>query len=412
MRYALIIFVIFCANQSFRLLPVYNIPGVFNVSDVGLCVMGLTLIWYIVIKQHSLAPLNNVFTWMFGLYLVLVLMQAAFASINFGQSLLDGLVIARHQFYYLSYPFFLVLLDTREKVYIFMRWLSIFCAVLILLGVVNYFGLTVYHHEHAEGHGVRAGIVRAFFPGVSLILFAGFWQLVRYAKGVQPSLWMLGYFLMAYGAVLLRQTRGRILALTIVVIALLVGQRRYKMLGALVLGFAVLAISLSLVYEQNILTNPFLQAYEDVSKSEGTWAAREEQIRLNWDIIWENMYVGNGGLVVRESAITWKSTSGTWFAGYGADLGYMSFLKFFGIPGVLWMILLFAIFAVHLRRALVATDADWVMVRFCGYTGLYMLIAEVTLDFFTIPVGILPMCLTVAMLRISTIPMKQELRGH
>jgi hypothetical protein len=280
-----------------------------------------------------------------------------------------------------------------------MNWLTVLSVVLIAVALINYLGPTILHHKWAEGHGVRSGITRALVPGLGIILFTGLWHLVRYVEENKPSLWPLAYFLLTYGLVIFRQTRGRIIALTAAVVLLLFNHRRFKLLGGMVVLIAIVTAPLSLIMEKNIILDLFGQAYEDMAENTGTWRARKLQIEDDWEVFKEHPYFGNGGIVLRLGGETGvRKTGEVVFAAYGADLGYMHWLKFFGITGVVWMVLFIAMFYSRLVRIMKYPDTDKVMAKFSGYLFTYMVIAEVTLDFFTGPSGILMMCMTVAIM--------------
>ena len=169
-----------------------HIPGVFRVSDVGIALIALGLLVY-VLRSTDLRPLLNIFTWYVFAYLLLVVAQASIASFKYSQSVLDGLIVARHQFYYLSFPLFLLALNDTEKIRKFMGVLTVAALVLIIASIINYFGLTLFYHHRAEGHGVRAGVIRAFIPAMGILVMTSVWQFSKYLhenRVITPSLWI------------------------------------------------------------------------------------------------------------------------------------------------------------------------------------------------------------------------------
>lgn len=396
----LLVLIFFCAYKSFSILPFAHIGGIFNISDVGLALIWLGLLYCIILSQqgkYDLSRLINTFTWFIFAYILFVIMQASFAAMIYKQSVLSGLIIARHQFYYGSFFLFLMLIDNRESADRFMRFLTVLSIILICLSLVNYFGPSIGYHKNVNDPSLRFGIRRAIVPGVSIILFAGLWHLVRYLNDKKATIWSLLFFLLAYSAVIFRQTRGRVVALTITVFLMLFIRKKYKLL----VGLTFVVISFSALFNitigQNILYNQFGSAYKEYTEKSGNWGARVEQAEFAWKIIKQHPLTGSGGLVIRDAPGERPTEEMRWLAA-GADLGYMNWIKYFGLPGILWMMFFIAIFFKKLRAILQNPLTDRVMVNFAGYMFIYILIAEVTLDSFYRPTGILLLCVTLAML--------------
>lgn len=400
LRYVLLIAILFCVFGSFKLLPFADMRG-FHVKDIGnvLIWFGIARCFFTSTRKYNWSTLHNIFTLFIIAYLLLVLTQVSLAAFFYNQSMLSGLIRVRDQFFYGSFFLFLLLIDTRQHADMLMRFLFALSLILICLALINHFGPTIYYKDFKliKDADIRSGVRRAVFPGVSIILAAGLWHLVLYIKDRKASIWSLVFFLITYAAVIFRQTRGRIIALTITVIIILFSQKRYIVLAGLTLVMVSSSALLGLTTGKNILFNQFALAYENYAQETGTWAARMIQIEVDWEIIRNHLFLGSGGLVVRDTEEQRVTNEMRWASG-GADLGYMSWLKYFGLSGALWMVSFVTIFYIKLVKLLKEAETDRVMAYYAGYMFTYILIAEVTLDSFYRPAGIVLLCMTLALL--------------
>ena len=278
-----------------------------------------------------------------------------------------------------------------------MNLLTILSMVLICLALINYFGPTIFHGKNAYDISLRSGIRRAIVPGVSIISFAGVWQLARYLSDDKTGIWSFFFFLLSYAAVVFRQTRGRVIALTITVFLMLFSRKKYKLLVALTCVVITFSALFSTSVGQNILFNQFGLAYKEYTEKSGNWGARLEQIKFDRKVIKRHPFLGSGGLVIRDVPNERLKRQMRWI-GYGADLGYVNFIKYFGLLGVLWMLFFIVTFYKKLWTLLQNPRTDRVMAYFAGFMFTYILIAEVTLDSFYRPSRILLLCLTLSIL--------------
>lgn len=401
MVYAYLFLVIALAHNLFSLFPVIHMPGMFRVSDFGIALIGLGLLYYL-LRSRDVRRLLNFFSWYIFLYLLLVGTQASLASFKYSQSILDGLIAGRHQFYYLSFLLFLLALNDTEKIRKFMGALTLAALALIIASIINYFEPTLFYHDKAEE--IRAGIVRAFIPGMGILVVTAIWQLSKYVQEnrvITPSLWI---FLALYGGIIFRQTRGRIIAVAAVVALMLLAHRRFKTLISFCFILLALVSILTLGAEKNLLLNAFETTYTELTQGGGSWKARVYQVETSWDVVRENFWTGSGGLVIRGTPQGWGSLRNV---AYAADLGYWVWLKFFGFPG---MVLLSLIIFGFYRRVLKATPRgeESQIVLFASYHFTCILISMVTLAYFTSPPGIVMLCLTWAVLVNAT----QNELGH
>ncbi|WP_132971989.1 O-antigen ligase family protein [Thiogranum longum] len=380
----------------FNLIPGNTRAGGTRTLDAGLVIILLGLVYYALKLRRSTAqPLANFFSWYVFFYLLLVVVQVAVASLNYSQSILDGFIAARHQLYYLSFPVFLLGLNDLQKVETFMKAFTGLAIVLIVISLVNYSGFTMFYHQRAEGHGVRSGIVRAFIPAMSIMVMAALWEFWAYLRDNRRFSIHLASFMIVYGAIIFRQTRGRIIAVTLTLVLMLIAKRRFKLLaGGAVLLVLGLGIQM-LVGSESILLNTFESAYSDVAQGEGTWSTRMKQIQSSWNVFMDNFMTGSGGLVIRQQEGGWAGWGDLLTVAFNADLGYWTWLKFFGYPGIVFLLALVLVFyryallcGSHGERAYIG--------QFAAYHFTCILISMVTINYLTHPAGIVLLCLTMA----------------
>ena len=400
MKHYLIALIFFCVNGGFHLTPYTNVAGKFHMHDVGNFLIWSGIIYHVIFQKsiQNLSKLNNLFTWFILFYILFVFLQVALANMFYGQSMLSGLIRVREQFYYGSFILFLLIIDTRQDANRLMNVLTVLSIIAIVLCLINYFGPTILHHKWAKNENLRSGIIRSYVPGISIILLTGLWHLTKYLIDAKATTWSLIFSIISYAVVIFAQTRGRIIAITITLVIILITQKKYKLFAGLSFLIVFFFILIGLSKYNNIISNLFTTAYQDVTQKTGTWEARLIQIREGWKILKKHPFIGSGGLVIRQTK-EGKVTNEMMWANAGADLGYTSWIKYFGVPGILWMISFIGFFYWKLNKILATTGTDKLMAGFAGYMFTYIIIAEITLDSFYRPHGIIKLCLTLSFLQ-------------
>lgn len=397
MVHAYLLLVIAAANDMFNLLPGGDTrAGGANTQDIGLLLIALGLIYY-VLRHHDLKPLANFFTWWVVYYLALIGVQISLASILYSQSIMDGMMAARHQLYYLSFPLFLFALNDLQKIKTFMKVFGGLAIFLVIISMINYSGLTLFYHIRAEGQGVRSGIVRAYIPALSILVMAALWQFWAYLKEERLFTGHLVAFLIIFGGVVFRQTRGRIIAVFLTLVLMLLAKRRYKLLAGGSLLLVVGLVGQAFLGEESILLNAFESAYTDVAHGEGTWHDRMLQMQASWNVFVDNFMTGSGGLVIRQGEGGWAGWGDLLDVAFSADLGYWTWLKFFGYPGMVYLIALVLGFYWYVFRC-GSLGEQGHLGRFAAYHFTCVLISMVTINYLTQPEGIVLLCLTWAVL--------------
>lgn len=383
--------IIICGYDTFFLTPFYHIKGVFNIADLGNFFM-----WVYLLVAFLNGRLPRLFTGIGAfilLYLLMVTVHIAIASFFYGQSILDGVLAARHQAYYMMYFVFLTALDTEERINKFFSILSYVVMGVIFLSVVNYFGITLFYHEKwAEGHGVRSGITRAFVPGMNLINLLFVWFLAKYLSDnklfSRNGVGVFFFFL----ALVFRQTRGRVLAALVTMFAMLVSVRRLKLALAIIVFGVVFLLAMSPILQENIVKNLLVSAFTDVSEGEGTWSPRLVTLEHSMDAFYKHPIVGNGSLVLRNSV---EAGQDLYILSYQADLGYAHWLKNFGLIGVSWLLFLSAFVYQTYSKNKKRNPYDWQM-QFAFFAYFQVMFSMITLNYLVKVDGIIVLCLILA----------------
>ena len=401
MAYAYLLLIIACANSLLWLVPDKLPVGTGHTTDVGILLIGLGLAYYL-IKGSAIRQLGNFFTWYVVFYLLLVAVQVSIAAFKYGQPIMSGFEGGRSQLYYLSFPLFLLVLSDLDKLKVFMTAISALALVIVALALVNYFVVTIFVHEKAAGWGYRAGMVRAYIPGMTILVFAALWEFWSYLKDKQLFSAHLVMFLIIYGAVIFRQDRARVIALSVVLVLIMLAKRRYRMLAAAIAMVVVaLLVDFTLGDGENMFLNAFESAYTELAQGddvdEGTpWSARLKQVERSWHVFVDNFLTGSGGLVIHSGV--------PGLAGFGElkdialnwDLGYWVWFKFFGFWGFVYLFALIIGFYWYALRCGKLGDRAHIG-QFAAYHFIMMLISMLTINYVTTPYGIILMCLTWAL---------------
>lgn len=400
-------------NQMFFLVPWQHIHGVFNVRDVGNGLILLGLPW-LLLTRSDLSIFKNPFSILFLIYLPFAVMQAAFASFNFGQPILSSIIGVRDQLYYLSFFVFLLLLDTPAKIERMLNLLTIVAVVVFALGLINYFGPTLFYQKWAHGHGIRAGIVRGYMPAMNVVSLAALWMSSRWMVALdRTARHRAGFWtIVLIGAHFFQQTRSRIIAITAVLLAALFFRKRYALLVGAMAGFLAAAGVAQLFMKDNLVIDSFASAAQNLQEGSGTWGARETQIETDIKVFLAHPWLGSGATALRVASNTDDSNSVAVLNAIvtNADLGYTHWLKAYGVAGILWLVAFFVLLWRKARALVRMLPAEYQpLALFCAaYVG-YVTISFVTINHLMRPAGIWPLCLVVAaMVRLERVAQWQS----
>ncbi len=400
-RIGVLLFVVFAAFDSFYLLPWARIPGVFNFSDLGLLAIGGALVVHVGLSpsERVREAFRQPEVVLALVYLVIVLMQVSLAGLNYSQSVVNGVVAARHQFYYLALPLVYICIRSAEEFRFFLKVLSVVACAVFALALFNYFVTPIFYHQFAEGHNTRLGVVRGFIPGMALIGLAAVWEAAQWVGGYQRGWAVSARGLWLFAAHFFRQTRSRLMAITLVWVALLLVHRRFGLLVLLAGVFSVAALVAEMTLEENLMLGLFTSTAEDIGQGEGTWDDRLQQLEVVWHEFRDHPILGSGATLLRIAEGTEGTANRAANAlAYTADLGYPSMLKGYGLVGVLWLVCFLSVMVVRAYRAWQHGDAlERCLALFCLAYLLFVGISGLTINHFMYTDGILMLCVVGAL---------------
>ena len=389
------------ANKCFGLIPVELQARTF---DIGLILIFLAILYHLVFRRQTIELFSIPLSWLLIVYLLFVLSQAALASMNYGQTIINGVIAVRHEFYYLSFFLFLMVLETPEQIVKFMNALSILALVVFALALVNYFGPRIMFSEFEGTVSTRGGIERAPIPAMSLITLAYLWNMTAWAypgdRLVQK--WSSFLAVVFLGAPFLRQGRFRIFTISLSTLWVLVKGKRFNVIagiGALFLAASVIA---SFTMETNIFVDVFVSGVEDATKVSGTAEDRVHMIELDLAVFREYPLMGSGLAAVR---VNEENEARFIDLTRKMDLGYPHWLKFYGIAGMLWIAVFYLSLYIYYRKLVELAPPNFeVLPMFSSSYLIFLVVAFVSLNYFMFPDGVLTICLLCAILVRGTRP--------
>jgi len=401
--------VIVLVYDLFYVVPWAFIRGVFDISDVALVLVWLGLPVAVMWKKQ-IKILVNPISWMVIAYLLLVGVHIAFAAIHYNQTILNGFIAVRGQLFYLSFFVFCLLLDKTKKTIILLNLITIIALVVLSLSVLNYFGLSIFHHWRVEGwHEIRSGIRRAYIPGMSLLNFALLWQFIRWLKGEKNKRhYLAGSTLLLLAGHFFHQSRGQIWGLLGATVVILFLTRKYRHFILICCAGIVAAGVASVTMEENIVLNPFTTTVDDLSKGAGTVRGRFDQIITDLNEFRQHPWVGSGLIAVRFSKYESDRRMARAMGGKvrKQDLGYTHWMKMYGLVGIIWLAGFIWLLWRRGRWALRSAEEQQRCVALFAVAYLvFVIVSSVTLNHFMIPERIILLCLTAAIV-VRALPIK------
>jgi len=381
------------SDQFYDLGSWWHRSGVFNVVDVG-----NALIWIGVLFAFSFSVdrtrLWNPISLLVVFYILFVLFTIVLAHFNYGQSFWDGLRAVRHQFYYLTFFLFVAILNDTDKLWRFLDLLVAVSFVVFALALVNYFGPTIFSHKWAEGQGLRAGVMRAYVPGMSVITLSTIWAFTKWheSDGVWEGRKSLLVTIFLLGVLLFRQTRMRVISVAVVMWAALMAKRKWKSLVLFVLISVAAVAIVNVSMEKNVLVSAFSTAFTDVADNTGTYPARYRQVVADFQEFTRHPWMGSGAGAVRQP--TALGGSRLQFAmqllTVKSDLGYSSWLSSYGLVGLVWLFLYFYVQLFLVLKVLKrAVGKDITLARFALSYLVYEMVSFITLPHLLYPESII-----------------------
>ena len=378
-------------NSFLNVGPWWHVSGVFNIMDVGNALLWCCLIWLFAVSKDKEKLLNPI-TVLIVFHISFVLVHILLAHAYYQQGWFDGLVAVRHHFYYISFFVFLLLFTGNKKVIQLLDLLVIIAVISLVLGFINYFGPKILTHKLAVHEKIRSGVKRAFVPAMDVLSFATIWLFVKWSAQSQLSKFQRGSAFFLLIGHIFRQSRMRLVGVTLILFGMLAMRRKWKPLFALVLACILIFTVVEVRKEENIITQLVGSAFTDVIQKKGTMSPRIKMIKVDIREFWRHPWVGGGTCALRrpnENAPT-RFQLKTADLSYYHDLGYTHWLKFFGIVGVVWLILLFGSqFFMGLYVLKQGEETDRKLTLFALSYLVYVLSTLFTLDHLMIPSRIL-----------------------
>ena len=411
MYFILFLLILTSANNFYFLFPWSKIDGSFNTIDIGLFLLAVSLVW-LFFRKRFVGVFNNVFSVYLIFMLFMVVFHIFYANLRFNLSYFDSIIASRYNLYYFSYFFFLYVFESPEKFRRALNFMTYISIIIVGLSVVNYFGPVIFYHEWAEGHYERMGIKRAFIPNMSMISFCAVWSLSDlFSKGTLnlSAGWKSGVMFAAH---IFRQTRMRLMSIVLVLsmLAITKGNLKNRIVAVVVVVLGALAIFSAI--KTNLLVGLFESTYHDVTQREGDWKGRLEYVEWNLKELMKSPIVGTGSSAVRASGKAYENLPAArkeYFRllGKQTDLGYVIFIRNFGLVGLIWLA---GFFFSALRRTWIlmslCKDNNADLAIFCFYYMVFVLVTSITLNHFSISDSIFLNCFVLALI----VRLQQECR--
>lgn len=280
-----------------------------------------------------------------------------------------------------------------DDVYRLMAILSGWCLVIVGLAIVNYFIPVVFHHQWAEGHGIRFGVKRAFIPQMGFCSIIYLWFLsnltiIRRRK-IRNGLGSISLL----AAHFFRLSRMRVVGITATTLLLLCSQKKVKLLCLFVLLVLLAWVVAQFCLKENIMAKVFVTSVTDIADKSGTWKAREPQLQNALKEFKRHPIIGSGTALIRRSndIANLRKNNELQMIAASADLGYPFWLRNYGIVGVIWLAFLLGTILIKglslVRRTEIEKVESAKVFVLCGIVNL--ILTGYTLNHFTRASGIL-----------------------
>ena len=341
-----IVLVLLCGFNFFDLFRCTNLPGIFNVSDIGILLIVLGIIVKFIRKGPKPIFRINITLYLL-IFFVLLLLQVCQANLYYNYSLIRGCMAIRVYGYYLFALYLLYVIDSPLKLQRLVSIMSILGLIALILAIINGYITRIFIDAQAEGQGLRLGMERIHIPAISMVSTVSILKVCdMIAAGrrlnVVAGFWSLIFFV----ALLIRQTRMRLGGLFVAVASLffLKGKIKLSILSFLLGLFVVWVVQLTSGVKFVEKTIEFTtEEYHLQDSGRGSWGERLLQMQRDFKLFREHPVFGTGAAAIRvDKNISVLSGGNKLFdLGYKADLGYTSWLKSFGVVGMFWLMMLF-----------------------------------------------------------------------
>ncbi|RJP83684.1 MAG: O-antigen ligase domain-containing protein [Desulfobacteraceae bacterium] len=394
---ALLVFI----YSLFYLVPWAFVTGVIDIANVGLLLLliGLSVSLF---TSRRFTFLKNPFTVLIFLYLIFISIHVGLAAIHYDQAVIHGIIAVRWQFIYLSFFLFLFLLKDEAHIIGYLNLISVIAILLLLLSVIQYSGFPIFHHDKSEWESLRSGIRRVFIPGTPLIHLALIWKICCWVIDRKKSRPMISIqVLLLFTGMMFHQSRGPIIGILFTALVVFLSTRSYKKLMAGIIVGMISGSILMVATQQNLFMNAYSSTIHEVSEGSGTWGARLEQMKIDFEEFRKHPVIGSGLIAIRvsEYGTTMVQKAEMNERTRLADLGYTHWIKLYGSAGAIWIVFFLYLLWSHSITAFRKSEgrARLLSLFVLAYTA-FISLTGITLEHFLIEIRIILVCLVTAIL--------------
>lgn len=340
--YKIIIVCIFIlANNIFFLFPWSKIDGKFNSADLGIVWI---VFWFIILmfKKRSNILLNPI-SYFLIFQLFFCLFHIGFVVVKFDYPVIEAIIASRSYLYYLSFFVFLLLIDSKEKLYSIMSLLFIVSMIVFALSIINYCCIVMFYHPWAEGHYERSGITRAFVPGMEMFSMLAIWSFVNSYSSyfcIEKIKWGFKSILL-FAVHVFRQSRVEFVGILFSIFLISLLYKKYKVIFVYILIASISLLSILFIYDIDIVGGNVELTTKEIQESKGSFGGRLIFLEKSLEALMESPIVGTGGSAIRAFRGAYQFISDSKFQKYytlgkQSDIGLFNWLKNFGLIGLLW----------------------------------------------------------------------------
>lgn len=347
------VLIIFIMLDSFFLLPdniIVPVPGFFRISDILILIVMFTFILF----PNRIITIFQKYTQLFLIVIcacILFIITVFMANVFFHQPFFNGLLFLRDNFIYLLFFTFLILIDSEEKLKVFIKLSVILITCVALLAIIqkcfpqapifNY--RFIGEERYSDIRHLRLGDYRLFFPHMSFTFLFYFIMLadLLHTGFDKKCLFKLFFVILIIFSVISTATRVHVITMTIVTtVAFLTSRKKiYKIAGIvlLIIGISIQAFSLAVskkgiaALEENKLVQIILSAK---NVSQGSIGGRLFQHDMYMKNFLKSPVLGIGTLRYN-SKIHEVYRKHKFY--YNNDLGYSKMLAEYGLVGMAWL---------------------------------------------------------------------------
>lgn len=404
----IVFIIILLLREFFWLLPIdlVVLPDVIRISDAGLLLMFIVVVYAIGTNSRRITYLKSSFTPVIIGFVVLSLLNIYISNINYEQPFSLGFRAIRANFFYLLFFAVILTIDNRKKLNRFIRWIMILCFILTGFTVLQFAvpGLHIFHTDNAGIFEKRFGMSRFINPGLDMVAFACFIAIARFIQSGTSC----GLSCMITGAIfslqiMLSQTRAYLLSFpaAMMISMTVTGKFRWLMITSwcFVMGSGtfILLGQVNPNMSSNFLTKLYESSYSETMSQHGTVGQRFAQAQSFWKIGMEHPVNGSGVISpLGKAAIRLN------YPVFRTDLGYVIMFSQYGILGIAWLVWLSLVYFRKVRHIYrLNTDSALKALVLALMTHyVFMVISFVTLPHFILGAMIVTVVLNLAILEV------------